>query len=333
MSIKESNNNSKTIMEKINLKEYNIGSEMARYNYGFIAFCQKINNKKLYSIKIYKKAVILQNKLSEHIYNEYTNLLQIYHPFITEFYGINTTDPKYLYFLFEYILGEPLRVYLKKEKVFPFETCQFYIASIVTVLDYLHKKKIIYRDLKPENIIINSNGYIKLSDFTFSKKLKADYTYTLVGSPEYYSPEMINQSGHNKSIDFWQLGVLLYEMIVGNTPFIDSSPMKLYQKIKKGKISFPKHINKNAKRIIKHFLNVDMNKRLGCNKRGILEILEEPFFKDFDWERLLHRTLVPPFIPKVNREKYIFNSTLVENSKLEEKDISIPIEKDIFYNW
>ena len=329
------NTNNKYNIEKINIKDYEIGMKITKSNFGSIAFCKKISTNKIYSIKIYKKAAIIHNKFAEYIYNEYTNLMEIYHPFIIEFNGIYTKDPKYLYLLGEYILGEPLKFYLKKNKKFPLESARFYLASLVTVFDYLHKKNIIYRDLKLENILVNSNGYIKLSDFTFSKKLKtySDYTYSLVGNIEYYSPEMINHIGYNKSIDFWQMGILLYEMLVGNTPFMDSDPIKLYQKIKKGKIVFPKDINKNAKLIIKHFLNVDKKKRLGCTKRGILEIVQEPFFQEFDWERLLHRTLEPPFIPQVNREKYIFNSNYFEGNNLEENDVAIPKDKDIFYNW
>jgi serine/threonine protein kinase len=336
MSLSDIKNNNKYISEKINMKEYEIGMKIGKINFGIVAFCKKISTKKLFSLKIYKKAVIIHNKFAEYIYNEYTNLMQIYHPFITEFNGIYTKDPKYLFLLFEYILGEPLKYYLKKNKKFPLEDARFYIASLVTVFDYLHKKNIIYRGLKLDNILLNSNGYIKLSDFTFSKKFKtySDYTYSLVGNIEYYSPEMINQTGYNISVDFWQLGILLYEMLVGNTPFADSDPMKLYQKIKKGKIIFPKDINKSAKFIIKHFLIVDVKKRLGCTKKGILEIVQEPFFQDFDWEKLLHRTLEPPFIPQVNRANFIFNSKYFEESNVfEENDVAIPKEKDIFYNW
>ena len=328
MALYNINQNISTInIERFNITEYDIGIKVGKYNYGSIAFCKKIKTKKIYTIKIYKKCIILQNKLAEHVYNEYTNLRQ-------KLNGINTNNYKNLYFLFEYILGEPLKLYIKKSKKLSLEAARFYLASLITCIDYLHKKNIIYRDLRPENIIINDKGYIKLSDFTYSKKLKTDLTYTLVGTPEYYSPEMINQTGHNKSVDFWQLGILLYEMLVGNTPFIDTNPMKLYQKIKKGKIIFPKNFNKYAKIIIKHFLNSDMNKRLGCTKKGILEIIEEPFFKYFDWEKLLHRTLKAPFIPKINRDSYKFDSTFFEeNNKYEENDISILREKDIFYNW
>ena len=92
---------------------------------------------------------------------------------------------------------------------------------------------VIYRDLRPDNIFISNNGYIKLFDFTLSKKLNSDYTNSLCGTHEYHSPEMINQTGYNKSIDFWQLGILFYEMLFGYTPFIASDPIKIYEKIKK----------------------------------------------------------------------------------------------------
>ena len=320
-------------IEKINLKEYLIGEKIGKYNYGYISFAKKLSTNKIFAVKVFKKSLILQGKPAEHVTNEYTNNLKIYHPFIIELKAINATDPYNLYLFFEYILGKPLRFYIKVNQKLPLEYARFYLACLITVLDYLHKKNIIYRDLKPENILINSDGYIKLIDFTFSKKLEKDLTYSIVGLPEYYSPEMINQTGHNKSIDFWQLGILLFEMLVGYTPFLDSNPINLYHKIKKGKILFPKGINKDAKLIIKHFLNVDMNRRLGCTKRGILDIIKEPFFNAFDWEKLLHRTLEPPFIPKVNREKYNFNGRLFEDDYLQGNEISIPKEKDIFYNW
>ena len=331
-SLNIKNYNQDNNIERINLNEYNIGAKISKYNYGFIAFCRKNKTKKIYAIKIFKKSAIIQKEHAEHVYNEYTNLLQIYHPFIIELYGINATDPKYLYFLFEYLLGESLRVLIKRNKKLPLESARFYLACLVTIMDYLHKKNIVYRDIKPENILINENGYIKLTDFTFSKKLISDMTYTLVGTPEYLAPEMINQTGHNKAVDFWQLGIVLFEMLVGYPPFMDTNPIKLYQKIKNGKIFFPKSINKNAKLIIKHFLNIDMNERLGCTRKGIFGIIKEPFFKDFDWEKLLHRNLQAPFVPKVNRENYKFYGRLSEDNN-DDNDIAIPKEKDIFYNW
>ena len=122
-------------------------------------------------------------------------------------------------------------------------------------------------------------------------------------------------------------------MLVGNLPFIDNEPLKLFNKIIKGKIRFPKNINENAKSIIKHFLNVDMNKRLGCNKRGIYEIIIHPFFKNFDWEALLHRKLTPPFIPNIRRLNLDNNYRKIDEILMEDKIEPLPKENDPFYNW
>ena len=113
----------------------------------------------------------------------------------------------------------------------PIEYAKFYLASVITAFDYLHKKNIIYRDLRPQNILLCRNGYIKLAEFGLAKKMENEVTFTMCGTPEYYSPEMLRKSGYNKSHDFWSLGILLYEMLIGCTPFIDSDPLKIYQNI------------------------------------------------------------------------------------------------------
>ncbi len=120
---------------------------------------------------------------------------------------------------------------------------RFYCSHIVTIFEYLHGKNIVYRDLKPENVLINTNGYLKLTDFGFAKIIDGK-TYTLCGTPEYLAPEIILNKGHGKPVDWWTLGILLYEMIVGIDPFNDDDPMMIYQKIIKGKIKFPNTIDK-----------------------------------------------------------------------------------------
>ena len=227
-------------IEKIILKDYKIEYKTGKTNLGFIYICKHKKMNRLYFMKVYKKAKILSNKNTEHVTNEYLILTNIYHPFIIELKGINNTDPVTLNYLYEYIPGGNLNTILKKEKRLPLENVKFYLASIITAFDYLHKKNIIYRDLRPQNILICSNGYIKLAEFGLSKKMENEITFTMCGTPEYYSPEMIKKTGYNKSHDFWTLGILLYEMLIGCTPFIDSDPLKIYQKINQGKILFPK---------------------------------------------------------------------------------------------
>ena len=319
-------------VDKFNINDFEIGEKLCKLSNGYLAIAKKIKTNQLFSIKVLRKADLLQSKSTEHELNQFQNLSCIYHPFIIELKAINNTDPYNLFYLSEFISGVNLKNLIKTNEKLPLDHAKFYLASLITILDYLHKKKIIYRDLRPDLIFINNNGYIKLIDFSLSKKMKTDYANSVCGIPEYRSPEMLNQTGYNKSIDFWQLGILLYEMLVGSTPFIDSDPVKLLTKIKNCKIKFPKFINKNAKTLIRHFLILDINKRLGCTKKGIYEITQSPFFEGFDWEGLLHRNLEPPFIPKMNHI-YLSNYKKIKDLYLEDNNVAIPKEKDPFYNW
>jgi protein kinase X len=328
--------NNENNIEKVNLDDYTILEKVGKTSCGYIYICKNNKSNKVFLMKILPKFECLQNKTVERLSNEYAFLSTIYHPFIIELKGINNTNPLTLNFLFEYIPGGYLSTLLKSHKRFSIKDSKFYLASLITIIDYLHKKNIIHRDLRPENILINKNGYIKLADFSFAKKMEShDFTYSMCGSPEYYSPEMINKSGYNISTDFWELGILLYEMLVGCTPFMDPDPIKIYQKITKNKVIFPQTMNKSAKEIIKHFLVTDVNKRLGCTKKGVVEIIESPFFAGFDWRGLLYRAIEPPFIPVVNGPMDTSNymKTEYQNTEENEDNIEVDKKKDPFYNW
>jgi serine/threonine protein kinase len=323
-------------IEKINLDEYKLEQKIGKTNLASVYICRHIKTNKIYTMKIMKKIDVLHSKIVERLTNEFKIMANVYHPFIIELKGINNTNPYTLNFLFEFIPGGTLNSLIKSHKRLPITNARFYLASLVTVIDYLHKRNIIYRDLNPENILINSNGFIKLADFSFAKKLENnDVTYSVCGQPEYYSPEMINKLGYNTSSDFWSLGIFLYEMLIGCTPFMDQDPMKIYQKINKAKVIFPKFMDKNTKMIIKQFLTIDVNKRLGCSKKGVFEIVDHPFFEGFDWKGLLYRTLEPPFIPVVNGPNDISNYKVIDNKKIsyDEDCVDIDKEKDPFYNW
>jgi len=121
------------------------------------------------------------------------------------------------------------------------------------MFEYLHSKNVIYRDLKPENLLIAGDGYLKLTDFGFAKIVEGR-TYTLCGTPEYLAPEILKNKGHGKGVDWWTLGVLLYEMIAGIDPFNDDDPMGIYQKILRGRVKFPRKFNKDARSLVKHLL-------------------------------------------------------------------------------
>ena len=140
---------------------------------------------------------------------------------------------------------------------------------MVSIFEYLHSKNIVYRDLKPENILIGADGYLKLTDFGFAKVVEGR-TFTLCGTPEYIAPEILKNQGHGKAVDWWTLGVLIYEMIAGIDPFADDDPLVIYQNILKGKLYFPKSFDNYAKSLVKHLLTNDLSKRYGNLKNGNL---------------------------------------------------------------
>ena len=333
MSIDEAKIQKKQIfVNKISLNDYIIKETVGTGSYGRVHIWRNKKTKKIYALKILKKTEILRLKQVDHIYSEYTILSMIYHPFIIEMKGVNTTDQYNLYFLLEYIPGGELFSLLRSMKNFPTNHAKFYSAHIVTIFEYLHSKNIIYRDLKPENILINQNGYLKLTDFGFAKII-TDLTYTLCGTPEYLAPEIITNKGHGKPVDWWTFGILLYEMLVGIDPFNDNDPMAIYQKILKCKVKFPKNFDRNAKSLIKHLLVLDISRRYGCLKNGIKDIIDHKFFEGFDWKGLLFRTIKPPFIPEVKGADDTSNFNQYPDSQSDEEAIPLKGDKDPFYNW
>ena len=320
-------------VNKITIDEYTFLQTVGTGSYGRVRICRNKKTNKIFAIKILKKTEILRLKQVDHIFSEYSILSMIYHPFIIEMKGANTTDSYNLYFLLEYVPGGELFSLLRSMKNFPIDHAKFYSAHIVTIFEYLHSKNIIYRDLKPENILINQNGYLKLTDFGFAKLINEGLTYTLCGTPEYLAPEIITNKGHGKPVDWWTFGVLLYEMIVGIDPFNDVDPMNIYQKILKGKVKYPRNIDKDAKSLIKHLLVSDISRRYGCLKNGIKDIIDHKFFLGFDWKGLLFRTIKPPFIPEIRGAADSSNFNQYPDSDDENEELPLKKDKDPFINW
>lgn len=315
---------------KVHISDYIFLETIGVGSYGRVRLCRNKKTNKVFAVKMLKKSEIIRMKQVDHVFSEYTILASIFHPFIVELKGVNFTDPSYLYFILEYIPGGEMFTLLRDKNSFPANQAKFYAAHIVTIFDYLHSKNIIYRDLKPENILIQPSGFLKLTDFGFAKYITGQ-TYTLCGTPEYLAPEIIANKGHGKPVDWWTLGILLYEMMVGIDPFNDPDPMMVYQKIIKGKIKFPKNIDKDGKSLIKHLLVGDVSKRYGCLKRGVKDIIQHKFFENFDWNGLLFRTMRPPYVPKVKNNEDTANYNEYPDSNSE-----VPVlkqDKDPFINW
>jgi len=184
---------------------------------------------------------------------------------------------------------------------------------VIIAIGYLHKSKIIYRDLKPENILLNEDGYIKLADFGLARMIDEQVANSFCGTPEYLSPEMIDGSGHDQTLDWWTVGILLYEMLVGITPFYNTNQKILYQLIQFAPVKFPerqKHgfeLSPEAVDLINGLLTKDKMKRLGKGE-GYSQILSHPFFKNLNLIQLEKKELQPPVKPQVKELKEIIEA-------------------------
>lgn len=249
-----------------------------------------------FALKVMNKLEVIRLKQVDHIHSEKAILSNVEFPFIVKLHG-TFQDHQNIYMLLEYAIGGELFSCLRKMGRFTLETSRFYAAEIVLTLEYLHNKNIIYRDLKPENLLLDEKGHIKITDFGFSKYV-TNSTFTLCGTPEYLAPEIIGGHGHGREVDWWALGILIYEMLVGCPPFYDNSQFGIYEKILVGNIQFPDHVDATSQDLILKLLNRDRSERLGDAKSPdsyYSSVRYHPWFKGMDWDAILHRTIKAPF--------------------------------------
>merc|ERR1719490_377433 len=300
-------------------------------SFGRVKYAKRHRDGKYYAVKFMKKREIMKLKQVDHINNEKRLMAQINYPFIVNMVGY-TKDERYVYIVMECIGGGELFVHLRRARKFTDEQSKFYAALTAAGFAHIHHKNIIHRDLKPENILLCQNGYSKLTDFGFAKIIEpGTRTYTLCGTPEYIAPEVLLNKGHGKPVDWWTLGILIYEMIVGYPPFVDEDPMGIYQKILSGKIVFPKLFDKHAKGLVKNLLTADLGKRFGNLKNGVDDIKGHKWFKDINWRNLLDKQIPAPFRPVVRGDSE--TSNFDEYPESEEQAAVVPQATDPFVKW
>lgn len=194
-------------------------------------------------------------------------------------------------------------------KTLPEDHCRFYAAEILWGLEYLHQNDIVYRNLKPEDVLLDKDGHIKLSDFGLARSTD-DITSTFCGEPFYMAPEIITGGTQTVAVDWWSFGILIYEMLVGHTPFRGDTPKDTLQAILSNDVYIPDEVSRDAKNLILKLLNHDPKLRLGWGKFGVNQIKQHKFFRKINWEEIEHKRYPPPYIPNVQRESEIWN---VEN--------------------
>ncbi|KAK6841400.1 hypothetical protein PG990_006594 [Apiospora arundinis] len=283
---------------KYSLGDFDMLRTLGTGSFGRVHLVQSKHNQRYYAIKVLKKAQVVKMKQVEHTNDERKMLSEVKHPFLITLWG-TFHDSKNIYMVMDFVEGGELFSLLRKSGRFPNPVAKFYAAEVTLALEYLHAKNIIYRDLKPENLLLDRHGHLKITDFGFAKRVP-DKTWTLCGTPDYLAPEVVSNKGYNKSVDWWSLGILIYEMLCGYTPFWDSgSPMKIYENILRGKVKYPQYINPDAQNLLQSLITPDLTKRLGNLYGGPQDVKNHPWFAEVTWDRLLRKDIDAPYTPPV----------------------------------
>nr|XP_043905175.1 serine/threonine-protein kinase Sgk1 isoform X2 [Solea senegalensis] len=269
-------------------------------SFGKVLLAHHRTDDQFYAVKVLQKKAILKKKEEKHIMSERNVLLKnVKHPFLVGLhYSFQTTDK--LYFVLDYINGGELFYHLQRERFFLEPRARFYAAEIASALGYLHSLNIVYRDLKPENILLDSQGHIILTDFGLCKENiePNGTTSTFCGTPEYLAPEVLHKQPYDRTVDWWCLGAVLYEMLYGLPPFYSRNTAEMYDNILNKPLQLKPNISNAARHLLEGLLQKDRTKRLGCAE-DFIEIKNHVFFSPINWDELNAKKITPPFNPNV----------------------------------
>ena len=292
--------------ETVTLQDLLFIKEIGKGNYGSVSLVMNKKTKFPYAIKAICKNLIIKDDLAENILLEKNIILKIDHPFIVKLVK-SLKDENNIYFLLEYVKGKELFEVIRDIGYLSKEQTNFYIASIMTAINYLHERKIIYRDIKPENIMVIKNGYLKLIDFGTAKEIE-DRTKTIIGTPHYMAPEVILGREYSFPVDFWSISICMYEFYCGEVPFgeREEDPMEIYFAIINNELDFNEKnvkIDKEFKHIMKKMLDKNPSNRLS----NFHSIKNQAWFKDFNWDELSNLNLKAPYIPILPESQFDFD--------------------------
>jgi len=288
------------ITKKVTLTDFEFLEVLGKGTFGKVILVKEKKTEEFHAMKILKKAVIVAKDEVTHTLTEKRVLQQTRHPFLTSLkYSFQTTD--YLCFVMEYVNGGEIFFHLSRDRVFTEDRARFYGAEIILALDYLHQQEVIYRDLKLENLLLDSDGHIKITDFGLCKEeiRFGSTTRTFCGTPEYLAPEVLEDADYGRSVDWWGLGVVMYEMMCGRLPFYNRDHDVLFELILMEDLRFPTQLSSEGKDLLSQLLQKDPGARLGSSRGDASEVMAHNFFQNVNWKDMFERKVPPPFKPQV----------------------------------
>ncbi|KAJ7990774.1 hypothetical protein DPEC_G00290400 [Dallia pectoralis] len=296
---------------RLGISDFTFLQVLGKGSFGKVMLARLNNGDRVFAVKVLKKDIILQDDDVECTMTEKRVLsLASSHPYLTQLFCCFQTSDR-LFFVMEFVNGGDLMFHIQKSRKFEESRARFYTAEITLALMFLHSKGIIYRDLKLDNVLLDQDGHCKLADFGMCKEGIYDglTTATFCGTPDYIAPEILQELLYGPSVDWWALGVLLYEMLSGHAPFEAENEDDLFEAILNEEIIYSSWLSADAVNILKAFLTKNPARRLGCvvTEGGEKAVTEHVFFTGIDWEKLESRELEPPFKPRIKTSEDVNN--------------------------
>lgn len=264
--------------------------------------------KATYAMKCISKGFIMKLGMKDAILNEKVMMLMTNSLFLIKLWECYNGRQTVCFLLEAALGGEIYATYNRKGLHGSEPHAKFYVAGVLCGFDHMHERRIIYRDLKPENLLLNSHGFLKIADMGLAK-FAIGNTYTTCGTPDYFAPELIQSEGHNKGVDWWTLGILMFELMSGHTPFEAPFPMKIYARVLKGinHVSFPAKCQGAVGDLVKALLKTDPADRLAMRPGGSKNIKDHKWYSGFNWELFALCKLPPPYVPTVRHNRDFSN--------------------------
>ncbi|XP_064177137.1 protein kinase C epsilon type-like [Anguilla rostrata] len=324
------NGENKIFHKRLNLSDFLFIKVLGKGSFGKVMLAELRGTDEVYAVKVLKKDVILQDDDVDCTLTEKRILaLARRHPYLTQLFCCFQTKDR-LFFVMEYVNGGDLMFQIQRSRKFDESRSRFYAAEVTSALMFLHQNGVVYRDLKLDNILLDADGHCKLADFGMCKEgiLNGVTTTTFCGTPDYIAPEILQELEYGPSVDWWALGVLMYEMMAGQPPFEADNEDDLFESILHDDVLYPVWLSKEAVSILRAFMTKTPHKRLGCvlSQGGEEAIRTHPFFREIDWVLLEQRKIKPPFKPRIKTKRDVNN---FDQDFTREEPVLTPVEDAI----